>query len=335
MRRLRRLLLGLALLTAAAVLLAPGGAGAVTWDLASPYPAGDFRMRNIEAFAQRVMRASEAKLRLVVFADGRLVGHDQIDEALRGNRVPIAIYDLARVAGGAPAFGVSRLPFVAADYTQSLRLWNAARPVLQGPAASAGLLMLYALPSPPAALFSKRAIAAAADLKGFSIVAGDPWLAKLASALGATPSDASGDLARRFATRSGSEAARLALLAPYEEAVRMEVWKLVDNAYDIQASFPLAVVAVNQQAFYALDEGSQRALLNAAVEAQNAAWGASVDQRNAAIARIGEGGLIVQAPSSALTTGLVAAARPLRQEWLNAAGGEGAAILAAYGDTPR
>lgn len=333
MRRLLRLLLGLAFLAAA---LAPAGAGAVTWDLASPYPSDDFRMRNLEAFAQRVMRASEAKLRLVVFADGRLVGHDQIDEALRSNRVPIAIYDMARVAGGAAAFGFSRVPFLAADYTQSLRLWNAARPALQGPAGAAGLMMLYALPSPPAALFSKRAVASAADLKGASIVAGDPWLARLATAVGATPVEASAaDLPRRFAARTGAEATRAALFAPYPEAVRMEVWKLVDNAYDIQASFPLTVVAVNQQAFYSLDEGSQRALLNAAVEAQNAAWSASVDQRNAAINRIGEGGLIVQPPPAPLAEGLTAAARPLRQEWQNAAGAEGAAILAAYGNPAR
>jgi TRAP-type C4-dicarboxylate transport system substrate-binding protein len=193
-------------------------------------------------------------------------------------------------------------------------------------------MVLYALPSPPAARFSRQPIARVEDLAGAPLAAADPWLRRLASDIGARPLElADADLPRRFGPGSGGQPPpRAALLAPFTAAVRVEAWRRLGHAYDVQASFPLAVVAVNQQAFYALDEASQRALLNAAVDAQNAAWRGSIDERNARVAELGERNLVVQPPAAALQDGLAQAGARLVGEWLNAAGPDGQAILAAY-----
>jgi TRAP-type C4-dicarboxylate transport system substrate-binding protein len=321
-----------ALTVAAACLIAVSGRAA-TWDMPSPYADEDFRTRSAQAFAEMVGRASEGQLTLVVFGNGKLVGGDQIDAAVRSNRVPIALYDLARLGDSHPLFSFSALPFLAATYTDSLRLWNAALPTVRRRAGDLGLMILYALPSPPAALFSKQPLATVTDLKGTPVVAADPWLSRLAVEIGAQPVDAaSADLPRLFAGRSGGAAAmRAAMFAPFGEAVRISAWRLVNNAYDVQASFPLAVVVVNKEAFYALDEGSQRSLLNAAVDAQNAAWSDSVDQRNANIVALNEKELIVQPSPPALQDGLKRAAQTLVGDWTTTAGPDGQAILSAYG----
>lgn len=333
MRRLAPVLIvAVAVAVACAAVFATGASRAATWDLPSPFPEDDFRTRSAQAYAEAVGRASDGQLTLVVFAGGKLVAPDQTDQALRGNRVPIAVIELARLGDGASVFGFSALPFLAASYARSLALWNAARPVVRRRAADLGLMILYALPAPPAALFSRQPVTTVADLKGAPLIAADPWLRRLAADIGATPVDAAtADVARLFA--AGAAAApppRAAMLASFGDALRLSLWRLAGHAYDVQASFPLTVVAVNQEAFYALDEGSQRALLNAAVEAQNAAWSDSVDERGARIASLGDQELIVQPPPPGLRDGLVQAAAPLAAEWAAAAGTDGEAILAAF-----
>lgn len=302
-------------------------AAAATWDFATPYPETDIRSRSAQAFAAAVGSASDGRLTLVLFASGSLVAAPQIPAALRDNAVPIALLELTQLANEAPALAVSSLPLLAASYDDSLRLWNAARPVVQRLLAARGLMVLYALPAAPAALFSKGAVNTLADLQRRPLATTDSWLAALI--------DASGG--RSVATEPGNLAAAVGggqakgmLVAP-EVAIGAKAWTLVDNAYDVKASFPLSIVAVNQSAFYALDEDSQRALLNAAVDAQNDAWSSSVDARNAQVDGLETHRLIVQPSPPPLQEGLRQAARTVIDGWLATAGADGAAILAAFG----
>ncbi|MFO1152203.1 MAG: TRAP transporter substrate-binding protein DctP [Rhodospirillales bacterium] len=312
---------------AAAVFVVQATASAATWDFATAYPEQDFRTRNAKTFADAVKGASDGGLSMVVFADGALVPEAQIGAALRSNRIPIGLLDLAKT-DARPLLGFSSLPFLAATYVDSLRLWNAARPVMQSHFANQGLLVLYALPSLPAALFSVRPAERDSDLEGAPMVVDDEWLGRLAVRVGARPVEFDGNsLASIFADR------RAAMLTAPDAAESARVWGFVQHAYDVQASFPLCVVVVNQQAFQALDEASQRALLNAAVRAQNDAWAASIDQRNGAVAALGASGLVVQPPSPALMDGLRRAGNAIVRDWRQEAGADAAVILSNFGWT--
>ena len=302
-------------------------APAATWDFATPYPDDDFRTKSAKAFAEAVKGASNGSLNLVVFGNGSLIPHPQIEPALHTNRIPIGLFDLSRVADTAPIFAFSSLPFLAATYVDSLRLWNAGRPVVQHLFGESGMLVLYALPSPPAALFSAREVARVSDLETAPIIVDDPWLGRLATRIGARPVEFEAiDLQRIFT--GGKEAA---MLTPPDAAVNVQAWRFVDNAYNVQASFPLSVVGVNRQAFYALDEQSQRALLNAAVAAQNDAWGSSIDQRNAQVAALEANKLVVQPAPPGLMEGLRKAGSAIVDEWRGTAGPDAKAILDGFG----
>jgi TRAP-type C4-dicarboxylate transport system substrate-binding protein len=319
-------------LLAASLLLVIAGitaAAAATWDFASPYPADDFRNRSVQGYADLVASASEGALTLVVFADGKLVRHDQIAAALRDNKVPIAVLEVARL-GSEPVFAFSQLPLLAGSYTEALQLWNAARPVLQRLLAPRGLMVLYALPGLPSTLISKTPVEAPANLQGVPVAAGDDMLRQLVSGIGGRPVELEGlDLASAF-----SRGSVRALLAPTSEAVAASAWRFAEHGYDVQASFPLSVVVANQTAFYSLDEASQRALLNAAVEAQNGAWGLSVDQRNAYVELLRAHQLIIQPSPPALQEGLQRAGGTIIRDWENSAGPDGQSILSAYGWSP-
>lgn len=315
----------LALLTAA-----PGARAAATWDMASPYPEDDVRTRSAKALSAAVSAASEDGLTLVVFANGSLVAHPQIPKALENNEIPIAIFDLSRLAEESPVFAFSSLPMLAATYDDALRLWNAARPVMQRLFDERGLMPLYALPAVPSKLFSRAVVNTVDDLKRQPVASPDPWLRALAEAAGAPAVAAeTGDLRQTFADGRAQ-----AMLVPPSAAIQANAWTFSNEAYDVRASFPLAVVAVNQNAFYALDEASQRALLNAAVEAQNDAWSHSIDARNAEVNTLDAHKLIVQPSPPALQDGLRQAARSVIERWVAEGGADAGGILAAYGWPP-
>ncbi|NJO55145.1 MAG: hypothetical protein HC834_01005 [Rhodospirillales bacterium] len=126
--------------------------------------------------------------------------------------------------------------------------------------------------------------------------------------------------------------ARAAMLPP-QTIVEANGWQVIDRAYDVQASFPLTVVVVNQSAFYALDETSQRALLNSAVSLQNDAWSKSVDKRNKSVDLLDNMDLTLQPSPAPLQTGLRQAAARAINAWLETSGPEGAEIVNRFGWT--
>ncbi len=301
------------------------------WDFATPYPEGDFRTSSAKAFAEAVRGATSGALNLVVFPGGSLLPESQIEPALRQNRIPIGLFDLSTAAAGPRrVLAFSSLPFLAPTYADALRLWNAARAVVQRHFADGGMLVLYALPSPPAALLSAREVTQVSDLQAAPIVVDDPWLDRLVTHIGARPVALKGaDPEHVFADRAA------AMLAPPEVAADIRAWTFAHAAYDVQASFPLCVVVVNQQAFGALDEPSQRAVLNAAVTAQNNAWGASIDQRNSGVATLEANRLVVQSPPPALMEAFGRAGRAIVAEWRDTGGAEARRILNDFGWTPQ
>lgn len=327
-----RFVLLFALLLFTSLLGVSKAASAATWEMASPYGDDDFRSQSAQAFAAAVSNASAGKLTLVVFGNGSLVTAEQIPAALRDNRIPIALFEISALADEMPTLAFSSLPLLAPTYPDALRLWNTARPVVQRLLAARGLMVLYALPAVPASLFSKGAVDSAAGLQRRPVAVDGRWLDALVTAAGGTP------VTITSSTPSGPRqtfaGGARAMIVPPSRAIAANAWEFVDNAYDIQASFPLAIVAVNQSAFYALDEESQRALLNAAVEAQNDAWSRSVDTRNRQVGLLDGHNLIVQPAPPLLQQALRHAARSVIDEWRLTAGTDGEAILATFGISP-
>ncbi len=208
---------------------------AATWDFATPYPDDDFRTKSAKAYAEAVKGASNGGLKLVVFGNGSLIPPEQIEPALRTNRVAIGQFDLSRLSDTTPVFAFSSLPFLTATYVDLLRLWNAARAVVQRRFEENGLLVLYALPSPPAGLFSERQIARVSDLENTPVVVNDPWLGRLATHIGARPVKfEAADLARIFAER------KAAMLTPPDEAVTVQAWRYAQTHTMFRRRFPSA-----------------------------------------------------------------------------------------------
>lgn len=302
-------------------------AQAVTWTLASPFPADDFRTQNAQWLADQVRDASAGEFRIVVESNAGTGDMLVARSTVESGQAAMGMFDLAALGNEKPVFQFGLVPFLAGDYDDAVRLWRAATPVLRPLLADQGLMLLYGVGGAASSLFATRPINAVADLANAPLLADDPLGVELATALGARPvSIAPASIPAAFANRSLA-----AMFASPATAVRLAAWTFATNAYFVRSSFPMTAAVVNAAAYNALDETSQRILLDTAVMAQNRAWAESVAATNAQMRQLQAQGLVVTAPSPALQDGLQAAGRRVTEQWRQRAGAEGDAILRAYG----
>ncbi|MGA0808942.1 MAG: TRAP transporter substrate-binding protein DctP, partial [Burkholderiaceae bacterium] len=174
---------------------------AASWDMPTPYPDATFHTVKIQQFAKEVSEKSGGQLTIKVHSAGSLFKHPEIKNAVRNGQVPIGEFFLSLLANENPAFGIDSQPFLATNYDDAQRLWNAQKPVVDRLLDSQGLMVLYAVPWPPQGLYTKKEVASVVDLKGMKFRTNNAVLEKLATLAGAAPTQIEvPDIPQAFAT---------------------------------------------------------------------------------------------------------------------------------------
>ena len=159
----------LAFAAAAAVALAAAPACAqVRWNLPSAYPANNFHVENLGAFANEVADATGGKLAITVHPNASLFKATEIKSAVRIGQAQMGEVLISLHENEDPVFGIDVVPFLAASYEEARRLWAGSKPAIEQRFASQGLMVLFAVPWPPQGIYSKREINRVGDMKGLS-----------------------------------------------------------------------------------------------------------------------------------------------------------------------
>ncbi len=316
----------MALAAAAASLLGAAPAQAETWNMPTPYAEADFHTINVRQFAKDVEEATKGELKIVVHSAGSLVKHPEIKNAIRSNQVPAGEFFLSLLTNENPVFGVDSLPFLATDYDQAWKLWQASRPVVEKLLEKQRIKVLYAVAWPPQGFYSKFDVATPGDLKGLKLRAYNPLQQKLAVELGMVPTQVEvPDIPQAFAT--GQVAA---MMTSPSTGVSSKAWDFVKYYYDVQAWLPKNVVAVNVNAFNALPKASQDAVLKAAAAAEKRGWDLSKAETATKTKLLVDNGMTVQKPSAELKAAFEAAGKVIIADWTKQGGADAQAILDAY-----
>lgn len=322
MRVLRSVLLGVF----AALLFAAPAWAATSWDMPTPYPEGNFHTRNIEAFADEVKAATDGALEIRVHSNQSLFKHPEIKNAVRGGQVPLGEILLSRLGNENAVFEVDSVPFLATDYAAAEALWQAQRPVVEKLLDREGLMVLFSVPWPPQGLYSKKPVDRVEDLQGVKFRAYNAATERLAELAGAVPTQVeAAEVAQAFATGRVD-----AMMTSPSTGADSKAWDFVSHYYDVQAWLPKNIVLVNKRAFRALDEETQKTVLEAAAAAEARGWQMSRKETEEKTALLRENGMTVAPPSSALKTGLEAIGETMTEEWVAKAGEDGRAVLEAY-----
>jgi len=316
-----KLSLALAALTVAASALAQ-----TKWDLAAAYPATNFHSENLVHFANDVDKASGGRLKITVHANASLFKAPEIKRAVQGGQAQMGEILLANFQNEWAIYGADGLPFLADSYAESVKLYQAQRPLLEKKLAEQGMLLLYAVPWPPQGIYTKKPLASVADLKGVKWRAYSPATARIAELVGAQPVTVqAAELSQALATGVVE-----ATMTSGATGVDSKLYEHLKYYYDTQAWLPKNAVIVNKRAFDALDKATQDAVLKAAAAAEARGLAASQRVNDETLAKLKANGMQVVTPSPALKAELHKIGETMLKEWLEKAGADGQALLSAY-----
>lgn len=315
------------LLLAAATMLAVGTASAQTkWDLPAAYPATNFHSVNLMEFAADVDKATAGKLKITVHPGASLFKAPEIKRAVQGGQAQIGEILVSNFSNEWPLFGADALPFLADSYDQSVKLWQASKPLFDKKLAEQGLMALYSVPWPPQGIYSKKPLASAADMKGVKFRAYNPATSRIAELVGAQPVTVqAAEVSQAFATGVAES-----MISSGSTGWDAKLHEHVKYWYDTQAWLPRNLIVVNKAAFDALDAPTKAALLKAAADAEARGLAASKKANGESLDKLKGGGMNILPPPTALTADMKKVGDTLLKEWLDKAGAEGKQLVDAY-----
>jgi TRAP-type C4-dicarboxylate transport system substrate-binding protein len=296
------------------------------WDLPAAYPATNFHTVNLQEFAADVDKATGGKLKITVHANASLFKAPEIKRAVQGGQAQLGEVLISNFSNEWQLFGADAIPFLASSYDESVKLWQAQKPMFEKKLAEQGLMALYAVPWPPQGIYSKKPLNTAADLKGVKWRAYNPATSRIAELVGAQPVTVqAAEVSQAFATGVAES-----MMSSGSTGWDAKLHEHVKYWYDTQAWLPKNVVLVNAAAFKALDKPTQDAVLKAAADAETRGLAASKKANGETLDKLRGGGMQILPPSPQLKADFAKVGETLLKEWLDKAGPEGKALVDAY-----
>ncbi len=299
---------------------------ATKWDLASAYPAFNFHTQNLAQFAKDVDAATQGDLKITVHSGASLFKMPEIKRAVQGDQAQAGEFFMVSFQNEWQPFGLDGLPFLASNYDEAWKLYQAQKPALEKKLDQQGMVLLYAVAWPPQSIYSNKPINSGADLKGMKWRVYSPTTARIGELVGAQPvTIQEAELSQALAT--GVIEGLITSSATGADNKLYENMKYFTN---VRAWIPKNAVVANKKAVAALSPATRDALLKAAAAAEKRGWEESRKVDADSIAKLKAGGMEIVEPSAQLTADLAKVGDTVIQEWTAKAGDEGKHILDAY-----
>jgi TRAP-type C4-dicarboxylate transport system substrate-binding protein len=317
-------------------ILLPGAMAAATiggsamaqtkWDVPTSYAPTIYHTQNLQQMADDVDKATSGKLKLVLHSNASLFKLNEIKRAVQTGQAQAGEVLISVLENENRVFGVDSVPFLATSYGDARKLWQASKPVYDEVLGKQGLKLLYSVPWPAQALFTKKPINSAADLKGLKWRAYNPATSRLGELLGAQPVTVpTADLAQAVATGTVD-----AFVSSSPVGVQLKLWESMTHYYAIDAWVPKNMVIVNARAFNALDKQTQGVVLKAAAEAETRGWKMNEDEATERVAVLAKNGMKIEKPPAPLKADLDRIGQTMLAEWLRSGGPEGQKIVDTF-----
>ena len=301
------------ILTASALALAVASpALAETWDMPVAYPAANYLTELAVDFGKCVGEKTDGAIEIVVHPNGSLFNGADIKRAVQTGQAPIGERLLSAHENENPLFGFDALPFVASSFDASDALYEAVRPALADLLESQNLVLIYSAQWGPQGLYTKKDVNAAADLKGVKFRAYNAATARIAELAGMIPVQIeAAELSQALATGVAE-----AFISSGTTGVDSKVWESLTHWYDIKAWIPRNTVFANKDAFNALPQEQQDAILACGVEAGENGKTIARDLADKLVKELQDNGMQVLPPSDQLRADLAGFGKIMLDEWL-------------------
>lgn len=315
----------IAALLAAGACLAQNSAP-TTWKLATGYRAESFHGKNLSQFAMDVKALTQGKLQIELHPNGSLVKLPEIRAAVEADKLQAGESIMSGLTKEIPTSGADSVPFVVSTYADAQRLWKAQRAPTEKAFAQRGLKVLYAVPWPPQGLHSKKPILTLQDFKGTTMRTYNPTTLRIAELLGAKGQD----VPMVEVGKALKEGRIDSMITSAVTGAENKVWGDIKYYYEINAWFPKNIVYVNVKAFSALSAPAQKAVLDAAAQAEQRGWQLSQKAAADSTEELRANGVKIERIPREIESALKRLGEKFSREWVTSVGQDATAIFTPY-----
>ena len=296
------------------------------WDMASGYPDSNFHTQNLNQFAQDVKQATRGELDIVLHSNQALFKLAEIKRAVQSRQVPIGEILLVQFGNEDPFYEVSSIPFLADDYRKAQKLWDVTRPIIAERLGKQGIRLLYGVPWPPQAFYTKTPVNSVADVKGVKARAYNAVTARMAELMGAIPATVPApEVPQAFSTGLVGM-----MYTSAQTGIDSQAWDFTRYVTMVGGNHSMNVVIVNDAAFKRLSPEAQKAVLEAAAKAEARGWKLSEEVTTKHVQILKDKGMTLTEPSPQFRGELQKVGATLTEEWLKNAGETGQAAIRKF-----
>lgn len=311
----------------AAALAVPVAAFAqAKWDMATAYADTEFQTKNVRQWAEEVAKASGGKITITVHSGQSLIKNPEIKRSIQTGLVPAGEFFMSNLGPENPLYEIDAIPFFASGYPEAKALWEVSKAPISGLFAKQGLHLLYSVPWPSQAFFTKEPVKSLADLKGKKMRTYNAQTARLAQLLGVVPTTVQAtEIPQAFSTGIID-----LMFTSTPTGVTTRSWEYTKFFYDTGAWVPKNVVLVNEAAFKKLPADVQKAMLDQSAIAEKRGWQWSEQENDDRRADLGKNGLKIEPITPQFKAELKKIGDTMLSDWLAKAGDEGKKVVADY-----
>jgi TRAP-type C4-dicarboxylate transport system substrate-binding protein len=297
----------------------------VKWDLPAGYAENNFHTQNLRWFAEEVKKATKGDVEIHVHSNASLYKLPEIKRSVQGGQVAIGEILLSNHGNEDALFEADMVPFLAAGFDKSWKLYTVQKPMLQERFAKQGMRVLYSVAWPGNGIFSKAPMESLAAFKGAKFRAYNRITARFAEELGAQPTTIqAAELAQAFTMNIATT-----MIASPQIGVDTKAWEFLTSFYDTNAMHPRNAVIVNEREFAKLTPENQQAVIRVAAQAEARGWDLARAAAKASTDALARNGLKVYEPSPAMKADFERVSQKLIEEWSKRAGADGDKIVKA------
>ncbi len=305
--------------------LAPA-AVAEKWDMACGYPDSNYHTQNIQQFVADVKAATGGKLEITLHSNQSLFKLPEIKRAVQSRQVPIGEILLVQFGNEDPLFEVSSIPFLADDYKKAKKLWDITRPLIEERLGKQGIRLLYAVPWPPQAFYTKTPVNSIADVKGVKARAYNAVTARMAELMGAIPTTIPfSEVPQAFSTGLVGM-----MFTSAQTGIDTQAWDFTKYVTMVGGNHSLNTVIVNDAAFKRLPADVQVAVLDTASKAEARGWKMSEEITGKQLQVLRDKGMVVSDPTPEFRSQLQKIGLTLTEEWAKKAGDVGPVVVRKF-----
>jgi TRAP-type C4-dicarboxylate transport system substrate-binding protein len=311
---------------AAGLVLAAGAAQAENWDMPMAYADSNYHTAVGKAFGQCVGAATSGEITITVHGGGSLFKGNDIKRAVQTGQAPIGERLLSAHENENKIFGFDSVPFLATNFDDSAKLWEAAKPAITKILDEQNLVLLYSTPWPPQGLYFKKEVNSVADMAGVKFRSYNTATARLAELTGMLPVQIeAAEISQAFATGVAES-----MISSGATGYDRKVWEHLTHFYEVDAWMPRNTVFVNKDIWGGVSDKNKAAIQGCAELAAYAGHWRAVQYTDFTLKGLRDGGMTVQKAGDQLTADMNAIGKTMAAEWIAAAGAEGQAIIDAF-----